>query len=69
MSDLGFLITSTDEHLDQSFGVDVSFSVDLHGVESLIDFLLGELVSPGHQGFSQAESREREEWLDTDRLS
>lgn len=44
---LSVFFTATDEHLDEAFGVDHAFVIDVHGVKGVVHFLLGELVTPG----------------------
>lgn len=42
------------QHGDQLIGVDETFVVDVHLVVSLVDFVGGELVAPGHEGVPQS---------------
>lgn len=42
------------QHGGQLVGVDETFVVDFHLVVSLVDFVGGELVAPGHEGVPQS---------------
>lgn len=44
------LLSAGGQHGDQLGGVDVTLVVNVHLVVSLVDFVGGELVAPGHEG-------------------